>query len=80
MQPDHAVDLQAMAIQLLHAKEQETRRLLTLMQNQHQVLWLQFQQQQTLIDQQRQIIDQLEAELQAYRSAERSAFGLVHTN
>lgn len=80
MQSDQTIDLHAMAIQLLHAKEQETMRLLQQAQDQNQILWLLTQQQQTLIAQQQQTIRQLKVELLACRSAEQSAFGRVHTN
>lgn len=80
MQSDQTIDLHAMAIQLLHAKEQETMRLLQQAQDQNQILWLLTKQQQTLIAQQQQTIRQLKAELLACRSAEQSVFGRVHTN
>ncbi|QJD81556.1 hypothetical protein [Spirosoma rhododendri] len=80
MQSNQAIDLQAMAIRLLYEKEQETMRLLTLVQNPYQALLAQHQQQQALIAQQQQSINQLEAELRACRSAQQQAFGLVHTN
>lgn len=80
MQPDTASNLQAMAIELLSEKEQETTRLLALALNQNQFLLVMNQQQQELVAQQQQTICRLEAELYAYRSAHQTAFGLVHTN
>ena len=73
MQPDKALNLQATAMRLLYEKEQESMRLLNWALSQNQALLVQLQQQQ-------QIINQLEAELRACRSAQQSAFKLVHTN
>lgn len=80
MQPDESTKLQAMAIQLICEKEQETMRLLDLALAQNQKLLVQLQQHQSLVGQQQQIIERLLAELCAFRSVQQPTFGLVHTN
>lgn len=80
MQPEITLTQLAMAIQLLHEKEQETMRLLQCAQDQNQALLAQHQQQQALVAHQQQIIERLLAELRAFRSAQQSTFGPMHAN
>lgn len=78
MQPDIA--FAHLAIQLLHEKEQKTMQLLDRALAQNRLLLLQYQQQQELLTQYMQTIRRLEAELQACRLEQQSAFSLIHTN